>query len=250
MDERKLGELFNEAVPDAPPPSFGMGDVVIESARQTQRKRNALLGGSALGIALLAGVTALGVALWSGTDNSDGLASANSAPGVATNGNGAPGSNETLNEDSQRSAGGGASNPNFPPEAPKQGGPPTGNAGPIGPGSTLNGCGQAAPELAAALAGELRAVALPDPVPAALACPEGTRAASFPLSENGRTGTLTVLVVPVGQTFASPPGATIGIAKAADGRQFYALSVSSGGSSSGPYASEVQNIARLLAERY
>jgi hypothetical protein len=246
MDERKLGELFRDAVPDAPPPSFNMGDVVVESARQTQRKRNALLGGSVLGIALLTGITALGVALWSGTDNSDGSVLANSAPEVATNGNGAPGSNETTNEDSQRSAGG--SQPSFSAEAPKQGGPPTGNAGPLGPGSTPGGCGQAAPELAAALAGELRAVALPDPVPAAMVCPDGTRAASFPLSESGRTGTLTVLVVPASQTFASPPGATIGVAKAADGRQIYAVSVSSGGSSSGPYASEVQNIARRLAE--
>jgi hypothetical protein len=248
VDERKLGELFRDAVPDAPPPSFGMDDVVTESARQTQRKRNALLGGSALGIALLTGITALGVALWSGTDNSDGAALANSAPEIATSGNGGPGSNETPYEDSQRSAGGGSPNTNFPPEAPKQGGPPTGNAGPIGPGSTPGGCGQAAPELAAALAGELRAVALPDPVPAAMLCPEGTRAASFPLSESGRTGTLTVLVVPASQVFASPAGATIGIAKAADGRQVYAISVSSGGSSAGPYASEVQNIARRLAE--
>jgi len=63
MDEKKLQALFGDAVPDAPEPTFGLGDVRAESGAQRTRHRNLLLGGSALGIAILTGVTVLGVAL-------------------------------------------------------------------------------------------------------------------------------------------------------------------------------------------
>ncbi|HEV2782006.1 MAG TPA: hypothetical protein VGX25_21665, partial [Actinophytocola sp.] len=146
MDERKLGELFRDAVPDAPPPSFDYDDVAAESGRQRVRRRNALLGGSALGIALLAGATVLGVALWKGAE-APGTASTAGAPFVGGSGNAEVAPNEVPSEDARRSspkAASGAQDNSFPPEVPKQGGPPSGNAGTQEPGSTSSGCGQAA----------------------------------------------------------------------------------------------------------
>jgi len=168
MDERKLGELFREAVPDVPPPSFGHGDITAESNRQRTRHRRALLGGSALAVAILAVAGVLGVALWKGTGTENGAVVADSS------GNGPHAPNEVPSEGVPRAAaGGGTADESFSAESPKQGGTPTGNAGPAGPGSTPRGCDKADPELAAALAGELRA-APSSAVPAAnVYCPPG-----------------------------------------------------------------------------
>src|SRR6266511_730647 len=115
MDERKLNELFRDAVPDAPTPSFGAADIVLESGRQTLRKRNALLGGSALGLAILAGAAVLSVALWKGTDSKEGTAAG--APMVAgSTGNRDVLPNEVPNEDAQPPAAPGGADSSFSAE--------------------------------------------------------------------------------------------------------------------------------------
>lgn len=256
MDERKLSELFRDAVPDAPPPTFGVQDIAAESGKQTLRKRNALLGGSALGLVIVAGIAVLGMALWKGTDSQEGTAAAG-APMVADSGNREMPLNEVPNGEAQSpAAGGGAQkDSSFSAEAPKQGGPPTGNAGPSGPGSTPRGCGQADPELAAALAGELRAAANITPVAAKALCPDGSHAAAVPLSDNGRTGTVTIVLAPVGTTVdypvtGSPQGAVVGSGTARDGRRLYVITEPTGSSTQAPFAAEVPGVAERLAAKF
>ena len=148
MDEGKLSEVFGAAVPDPPPPTFGVHDVVAESNRVRIRNRKALLGGSVLGVALLAGVGVLGVALWKGTDARDSAGSAAAPAVVDSTGNGKIGQNEVPNEGSPqlpKAADGGSADHSLSAESPKQGGTSTGNAGPSGPGSTRNGCVRRAP---------------------------------------------------------------------------------------------------------
>ncbi|MGH3937848.1 MAG: hypothetical protein ACRDTG_04310 [Pseudonocardiaceae bacterium] len=60
MDERRLGALFQDAVGDPPPSTFGLADVVAASRRATIRRRNALAAGTLLGVAVLAGGLTIG----------------------------------------------------------------------------------------------------------------------------------------------------------------------------------------------
>jgi hypothetical protein len=241
VDERKLSEMFQNAVPDAPPPSFDYDDVAVESGRQRVRRRNALLGGSALGIALLAGATVLGVALWKGTGTTNGVSPAN-APLAGGNAEAAP--NEVPSEDAGRSASGGAQDRSFSAEVPKQGGPPTGNAGTQEPGSTSSGCGQADGELAAALAGEL---------PSAAPSLTGFREASC--SPNVRTaavrvdgGVVTLLVYLPGAQAGSPPhNAAVRALTTADGRRVVLMSQPDFDGQDPPLENELQGMAERLA---
>jgi hypothetical protein len=256
MDEKKLQKIFRDAVPEAPPPSFKIGDVRSESGRQRVRHRNALLGGSALGIALLTGAAVLGVALWRGTDSNE-TAGAAGAPMIdSSSGNAGKSSSEVPNGDqSPRAASGGTEqDKSFPTEPPKQGGTPTGNAGPQGPGSTLNGCGQADRELAAALAGELPAAAQ-NPVNANAVCPSGSRAFAFQLTDGGKSGLVTVVLVPPGAKVdypvtGSPQGAVVGTGDIKkDGRRVYVITEPADGSTAAPLDDRVQQIAEKAAAK-
>jgi hypothetical protein len=249
MDERKLGELFRAAVPDAPPPSFDHTDIATESNRQRVRRRNALLGGSALGVALLAGAAVLGVALWKGTEAGDATSTANGPFVASGSGNGGAVPNEVPNEDAERSAGGSASDNSFPPEAPKQGGPLSGNAGPTGPGSTPSGCEKADLELAAALAGELQA-AVNDMLPADVPCPPNSRGAAFRVDG----GIVSVIVTPKDAQLPSPvagqpEGTAVRPATASDGRHVVLVSEPAVGSTDPPLETRLQDIANTVAGR-
>jgi hypothetical protein len=240
VDERKLSELFRNAVPDAPPPSFDYDDVAVESGRQRVRRRNALLGGSALGIALLAGATVLGVALWKGTGTTNGALPAN-APLAGGNAEAAP--NEVPSEDAGRSASGGAQDRSFSAEVPKQGGPPTGNAGTQEPGSTSSGCGQADGELAAALAGELPSAA-PSREPVPLSCTPRARGAAFRVDG----GVVTLLVYPPGVEAGSPPhNAAVRAVMTTDGRRVVLISEPEFDGQDPPLENELQGMVERLA---
>lgn len=247
MDEKKLRDVFRDAVGEAPPPTFQIGDVRSESGRQRVRHRNALLGGSALVIAVLAGVTVLGVALWKGTDTQ---ATAGAPMLDTSSGNATSGKNDVPNEDqSPRAASGGAEqDKSFPPESPKQGGTSNGNAGPPGPGSTLQGCGQADRELAAALAGELPAAAHSSPVDANVVCPAGSRSFAVPVTDGDRTGRLTVVLAPPGTTVdypvtGSPQGTVVGTGTVKDGRHVFVITEPADGTGDAPLDTQVQDIA-------
>ena len=250
MDERKLGELFRAAVPAVPPPSFDHRDVVDESDRLRVRRRNALLGGSALAIVLLAGATVVGVALWRGTGA--GVAT-NSASGagvvVQSTGNEQPAPNEVPKEDAGR-----ASDESLSAGSPKQGGTPTGNAGPPGPGSAPSGCEKADPELAAALAGELRAAPQTER-PANLFCPPNSRGVAYRVSDtSGHSGLVSLVVSPKDAQFGSPTaskpeGTALRAGVARDGRHVVLISEPDPGSVDPPFEFDLQGLVDRLAAK-
>ncbi|HEU5474049.1 MAG TPA: hypothetical protein VFV67_25675 [Actinophytocola sp.] len=247
MDERKLSELFNAAVPDAPPPSFDDRDIAAASNRQRARQR-ALLGGSALGVAILAGVSALAMALWTTAGTESGTAANAGAPAPAVagpTGNAGAAPNEVPQEDASHQS---ASDKSFPVETSKQGDESAGNAGPSGP------CEKADPELAAALAGELRAAdsfLTATELPATVLCPAGGRAAAARVSG----GVVSVVVWPRDSRLSTPlsrsaAGAREGMAPTASGGTVLMVSEPDPGSSGAPLADRLDAIARRLATKY
>jgi hypothetical protein len=251
MDERKLGELFRDAVPDVPPPSFDVFSVEAESNRLRKRRKTALMGGSAAVVVVVALAGVLSMALWRGTNSTT---SGALAPVSGSSGNAAGGSNEVPNEDAQQSTGGGASDRSFSAESPKQGGPPSGNAGPSGPGSTLSGCEKAAPELAAALAGELRA-AVSAQRPADIGCPAVSRGVSFLVSDPaGHKGIVSLVVAPANAEFGNPlagqpSGSELRATTTSDGRHLVLVSEPVAGSTDAPFKSDLQRIVDKLATK-
>ncbi|MBM7770786.1 hypothetical protein JOD54_000990 [Actinokineospora baliensis] len=250
MDERKISEVFNAAVGDVPPPSFERGDVLARSARLT-RKRNGLIAGSALGLAVLVGGIATGVALWSGPTGESGNDSAAPAPATVAGGN----TNRPLNEvpgDSPRSL-----ESNSPLSPPKQGGATDGDAGPRASG-TPGGCGAADRELAAALAGELpSAVSTSDAKPSPLGCPAGGRSAAFEIADGPRKGLVSIMLTPSGvDQMLAPPwadrsGAQGAVIKTASGATLV-LSVEPAAGSAAPpvVGDDLRGIGDDLAGKY
>ncbi|HEV8555004.1 MAG TPA: hypothetical protein VGR06_01225 [Actinophytocola sp.] len=251
MDERKLGELFSAAVPNVPPPSFNHRDVVAESHRvQAQRRRTALLGGSALGIAILAGAAVIGVALWTGTDANTVATSAGGSGEVVGSTRNAPAApNEVPREDAS------PSDKSLSAESPKQGGTPTGNAGPPGPGTAPSGCEKADPELAAALAGELRAADSTTQRPPNLFCPPNSRGVALPVTDaSGNSGLISLVVAPKEGVFGSltqdkPQNTELRTGTASGGRHVVLLSEPGTGSVDAPFEFDLQNIVDRLAKR-
>jgi hypothetical protein len=250
MDEKKLRDVFRDAVPEAPPATFALGDVRAESGKQRTRHRNLLLGGSALGIAVLTGATVLGVALWKSTDTQNSAATAGAPMVDASSGNNGNRPNDVPNDGQPpRAASGGAEkDKSVPTESPKQGGAPTGNAGPTGLGGTPRGCGQADRELAAALAGELPAAARQEPRDANVACPNGSHAFAVQAQESGRTGVLTIVVTPPGTNVdfpvtGSPQGVVVGTGMVKDGRRVFVITEPADGTNQAPFDTQVQDIA-------
>lgn len=257
MDERKLTELFKDAVADVPPPSFDQHDVVNESNRLRTRRRNGIIAGSALGVALLASGTVLGVALWKGSQPG-GAPAAASAPEVGSDRNGSLSSSEVPNGDNAdpRAAqeGGAAEDQSDPSGTRKQGRDPGGDAAPSGSGGTPSGCGQADQELAAALAGELLAAAPSEFSPVDIGCPPGSRGAAIKVTENGRSGVISVVLTPSGAkvahpTAGAPEESKLAIAYTAEGEQVVLVSEPEVGSTEAPYQVELQGVANDLAAR-
>ncbi|WP_156754541.1 hypothetical protein [Actinokineospora pegani] len=203
MDERELSDMFDAAVPAAPPASFGADDVVAESNRLT-RKRNRVLAGSALGVVLLAGASVVGVSVWSTTQSNDNTVSVATLPG---NGNQENGSGPVPEQP------GGNSGPrilegtrNSPTGTPLQGGEPSGDAG-ADAGGTPGGCGTADRELANALAGGLPAAtsAAGSAVRSPLTCPSGARSAAVVAQNGPSRGLLSIMLVPAGAAQVQQP---------------------------------------------
>lgn len=257
MDERKLTELFQEVVADVPPPSFGRHDVVNESNRQRARRRNGIIAGSALGVAMLVSGTVLGVALWKGSQPG-GAPAAASAPEVGTNRNGSLGASEVPNGENAEprvaQEGGTAQDQSDPPGASKQGDPPGGDAAPSGSGGTPSGCGQADQELAAALAGELLAAAPSEFFPVDIGCPPGARGVAIAVTENGRSGKVSFILAPPGATVPHPLAGVpeeskTATAYTANGEQVVLVSEPEVGSTEAPYQVELEGAAQDLAAR-
>jgi hypothetical protein len=197
--------------------------------------------------------------LWRGTDSKEGTAAAGAPMVAESTGNREAVPNEVPNGDAQTPpgapGGGGASQKDFPPEAPKQGGTPNGNAGPPGPGSTPRGCGQADRELAAALAGELPAAANKPWMTANVLCPDGSRAVAFSLDDSGKTGTVTFVITPPGTSVdfpvnGSPEGTVVGAGTASDGRRIFVITEPTGASTQAPFSGEVVGVAERLARKF
>lgn len=250
VDEKKLTELFKDVVADTPPPTFTHADVTRESERQRVRRRNGLLTGSAFGVAVLAGATALGVALWTGEVSPSQVTS---AEGDGAPGNGTAAPYELPDGDAKAAAPTERGQEGFPPETPKQGGSSEGNGGPAGPTGTPSGCEQVDRELAAALAGELPATAIPDAdaaLPVSFTCPANARGAMFTLPD----GQISVLLLPPGTTmiFDSSVGSKFGNASVptSTGGTVEVVSVPAAYGDPIPYVSELNSFATAIAERY
>lgn len=207
MDEKKLAELFNDAVRDAPPATFGTGDVRQASHRARVKRRNAVVAGSALAFVLLAGGTLTTVALSGGMKDT----TAANAPVLAGGGPGNGGTmyNEGNAEQVPPSPGVRQHTPQLDSrtEPPKQGGAaPSGNAGTAG--STPSGC-QADRGLAAALAGELPAASQKTEVAVPFGCPSGARGAAYQITDGTRTGTISIVLLPPGVMSVAPLGSDV-----------------------------------------
>jgi hypothetical protein len=256
MDENKLTELFRDAVADVPPPSFDHRDIVAASYRQRLRRRNAIMGGSALGVVVLAGASVLGVALWRGPDGSQEAATAAVPHSGVSARNGDVPPNELPKEKGSQSprAADGEQDKSFSVEPPKQGGMPTENAGPSGPGSTPRGCEQADRGLAAALAGELPAAPSVEwAIPPDVGCPAGSLGAAFQLTEGGRSGIVSAIIIPGGTEFADPragqpEGTDARQAVTSDGRQVIVVTEPEPGATDPPYLTVLQDMADGLAQ--
>ena len=221
MDEKKLSELFKDAVRDTPPASFGTGEVRQASYRAGARRRTGIIAGSALAIVILGGGAITAVALSGGTSNSSALVSA-AGGGASSDKSGTMDSNGAQLPGLPR-AENAPETPNDRTESPKQGGAPTGDAGTAS--STPSGCEKADRELAAALASELPAAAkATDPQPVPFACPTGSRGASVKVVDGPRSGTLSVVLVPAG---VSPGIAPMGIG--VPGTQNYSAAAAASG---------------------
>jgi hypothetical protein len=248
VDEKKLAELFNDAVRDVPPASFDAGGIRKASHRATVKRRNSIVAGSALAFVLLAGGTVTTLALSGELANP----TAATAPALGS----AP-----MADDGTMDAEGNAQHPAAPvPRSeelsaqkdnrsgpPKQGGTPTGNAG--GAGSAPSGC-RADRELAAALAGELPAAASRIGVAIPFGCPAGSLAAAYAVTDGDRQGTISIVVVPDGvEPGIAPMGGNVdgyvsAQAQAASGALVYIVSQPASGSQ----APLVDDIARYAAE--
>ncbi|RSM58164.1 hypothetical protein DMH04_56415 [Kibdelosporangium aridum] len=251
MDEKKLSELFNDAVRDVPPATFGTGEVRQAAHRAAVKRRNTVVAASALAFVLVAGGAVTTVALSGGIE----APTAANAPALSGGGPQNGGSME-------RREGDGATALQEAPDSQqdnrskgsKQGDPPTGNAGTAG--STPSGC-QADQGLAAALAGELLAAPDKSEVPVPFGCPPGSRGNAYKVTEGTRVGTISIVLTPPGATSFVPLGSEVyGHANAASPAQ-------SGGTlhivsqpdpmvqpAEAPFVDDLPRIAAAIAPRF
>ncbi|MGH3793618.1 MAG: hypothetical protein ACRDSP_01880 [Pseudonocardiaceae bacterium] len=232
MDEQRLAELFRDAAGEAPPASFGHDEVVAASRRATVRRRNALVGGTVLGAAVLT------IALVAGGRMLQDEASS------------------TAGRDAGRPVGTGAANlgriqPFDAPRGPQLPVPRAGSA--VGEQAT---CGPVDDQLAAGVTAVLagHGTAVPGPasgVPGP--CPTGSRAASVPVAG----GTLDVLVLPLTPAGLPQPEEAVSLpdgwreqAVALDGgRVLVLISIPRVPGQAAPLAGELPELAEELAGR-
>lgn len=251
MDENKIAEMFRGAVPDLPPASFTQDDVRVTANRQRLR-RNRVVGGTALGVALVLGGVSSGLLLSDGSPGPDGAAAAVSG----TTGNAAvqPREAQVPGQDGKAPAAQDGAGPNksFPSQSPEQGGTATGEAGP-GAGSTPTGCPKADGELAAALASELPSAAGKQATRTPLDCPPGVRGASFALRDgNAPPGVVSILLIPKGVSMvaAASEGTVVKTAFGPDGNEIMLVSQPPEGSTKAPFGDDLAVAAKHIAAQY
>ena len=160
MDERKLEELFRDAVQSVPPASFDEADIARGARRVTARRRVAAAGGSVAAAAVLVVGVGVGTGLFGGEQGTP----------VASS----PQTGEVRVDN-----------------APKTNGPIV-----MSDPNARSGCGTPDAALAGALAEQLpEAAGLPS-VTAGAPCPTGSKSAGFALREGPAAGTLSVILAP------------------------------------------------------
>lgn len=200
MDENKLAELFNDAVRDAPPASFDVGSVRAGSHRATVRRRSAIALGSTMAAVLVFGGLALGTGGFVSSSQNAGVA-ASDAAGAGEKAAAQPPAPYELSTPEVSADRAEPTAQSRPEGSSTQGVESSGNVSPPADG-TPSGCGTVDRELANALAGEL-SVASDQASPAGLACPAGSKSASFDVSG----GRVFAVVVPGRQALSTPAGA-------------------------------------------
>ena len=256
MDEKKIAEMFRDAMPDdTPPASFTHDDVRVASNRQRLR-RNRVVAGTALGVVLVVGGVTGGLLLSNETHSSNGVAAADS--GTTGNTANAPYDAHVPGQEGREPAPRAAApDKSFPTQSPEQGGTATGEAGP-GAGSTPSGCPKADGELAAALASELPSAAGKQATPTPLKCPDGVRGASFSLRDgNQPPGVVSILLIPKGIALPptppwanSPTGTSVKTAYGPKGGEIVLVSQPPEGSTKAPFDDRLADAAKHIAAKY
>jgi hypothetical protein len=254
VDEKKIADLFNDAVRDVPPASFDTGDVRKASHRATVKRRTNIIAGSALAFVVLAGGTVTTLAL-SGETNTPTAASAPALGGGPMANSGTMDIEGDAEKPATPSARGDGAGPRLDTQdgPPKQGGSPPGNAGTAG--STPSGC-MADRELAAALAGELPAAASAGEVPVPFGCPAGATGGAVKVTDGGKQGTLSVVRVPQGASPGIVPmGSDVdGYAStetvAASGASIFVVSQPAPGTGEAPFVDDIARYAAAIGSKY
>lgn len=216
MDENKLAELFKDAVRDAPPSSFDAGDVRAASHKADARRRTVVLG-STMAAVLVFGGAAIATGFGGVSQQSAVSGSAADTGGSAKTAEQAPAPYELGSPDASVQRGDVVPD-STPGSSSMQGVEPPGSADPT-VGGTPSGCGTVDRELANALAGEL-SVAPDKAAPAGLACPVGSKSASFELAD----GRVYAVVVPGRGTLSTPDGAALSKRLTKNGSTLYVVS--------------------------
>lgn len=247
MDEHKLAGAFRDAVRETPPASFDATDVVAASHRVTARRRMQLAGGSALGVVVLAG----GLVLGNSTLGDGGHPAAPMAGGRPSTSGQARVFTAQGEPNPRMTAPGNSVNPNsLPGQPPKQGSGESGMAGQP-TGNPRPGCGSVDRELAAALAGELPAIAGSPPIMADGPCPAGARAVAVAVRDGASAGTLTVVLVPAPNSGrAGPDAGPAAVVASHSGGTLTVSSRAAAGSSAAPYTDQVGKVATDLATHF
>ncbi|PRY32674.1 hypothetical protein [Umezawaea tangerina] len=234
MDEKKLAELFEDAVRDAPPPSFDAGDVRAASDRATRRHRSAVALGSTMAAVVLFGGVALGTGLFNGAA-SDSLTSADAAGSANAPKAATPYGMATDTAPEQREV---PSVNSVPGDTSLQGEAASGSVSPPAD-SAPSGC-TVDRELANALAGELPADASTVSAPAALTCPTGSKAASYAVAG----GAFYAVVTPGRQPLTSATGEQLTGKLTKNGNTLYVVT------DSAAFAGKVDAVTAKIRERF
>jgi hypothetical protein len=253
VDERKLTDLFEAAVRDAPPASFTELDVARQARRVTQHRRSVVAGSSALAVVVLAVGLLVGTGGFGqtpgGTSTSAGAALRQPDTSQRTFGNALLPHEGPMGSAARTRSGSG-----FPATTPMQGGVGAGSAGSPA-GGTPSGCGPTDRELAVALANELPSVGATSIAPdttvlTTLNCPSGARSAAFSVTSGAAVGDVIAVLAPAGDAagaFGTQTGSVSAAAPAGGGRMLTILVQPEAGSPSTPLASRVDDIAVTVA---
>ncbi|KOV75521.1 hypothetical protein [Nocardia sp. NRRL S-836] len=228
MDENKLADLFRDAANDAPPAAFDVADVRTASRRATQRRRNAIAGGTALVVVLGFGGVVAGTNWVNQDKGTESVAGA-----------GQPEDNSAQSPLSAPVDPPNVQTKNFPGDLSTQGDTsPPGSADPSVGGRAVQGCAVVDRELAVALAGELSVP--PDLAAApAVSCSPPSRSAAFKIDG------LTITAVVTADEFLPPGGADTAKVRTARGEDLYVFT-----QGDGELKGQARRVADAIAPRF